>query len=182
MATDYLGETIAAGDQYMVAGVVRAISGDTVKVVVDGDKVVTCDAADLVPVRELASWNPVFAQIGGAMATGLTLNLNGVDSQYIGIPIPFDCTLRRVSVAAWHFDSTSPPSTGTLRARKNGGFTADQATFSFNFDAAVDTTEVTEGAWSSAVAFARGDTMHLLADFTSIDSPGLYVTIHATRD
>ena len=143
---------------------------------------VTCAASDLLPVRELASWNPVFAAIGGAAALSLTLNINGVDSQYIGIPIPFDCTLRRVSVAAWHFDSTSPPSTGTLRVRRNGGFTADAATFAFDFDSAPISTETTVGAWSSTVAFAEGDTLHLIADFDAIDSPGIYVTLHATRD
>jgi hypothetical protein len=52
MATDYLGNTISTGDRYGVAGIVRAISGDDVVVVLNGGTALHVEDADLVPIVE----------------------------------------------------------------------------------------------------------------------------------
>lgn len=133
--------------------------------------------------RNHRDWSLKLARIDtGAGVTALEFMLNGLSSKFVGVPAPFDLTFNSVSVTAYHLDASSPPATGTLRLRKNGGFGADVATFTFNFSASSGVEVVTSGEFAGAPSFAKDDRIHVIADFAAVDIPAAYVVLTALRD
>jgi len=186
MATDAAGLTISTGDQYLLGGVVRKISGSEVVVVVGGGQAVHCTDADLLSVVT-ASEVPFDFQneATGTGLTGLFFRAGDVpDRPSFGIAMrsAWDITLDRVVVTSEHNDSTSPPLTGVLNVVKNTNALSSTASFTFNWNASAGVEEGTAGHLSSPIDIDAGsDYFWCYCTFSAIDDPAARVRLMGSR-
>lgn len=133
MATDRDGSTISAGDDVVLVGKARGISGARVPVVLGSGKTIVCTDAELLLAASLRAIEHVLTGQATGPATAIPLGLpNGIEpSSTLGVPVIDDVVARSIAISIVH----GTPGAGTWTAtlfRTRGGSTTSVATFTFD--------------------------------------------------
>lgn len=129
MALDRLGNTIAAGDVYLVAGTVLRIDGNQVIVVAgeNGEHAVRVKSTDVVKVDDAAGGGgSVYVVEGSTVGTSQTsLPLSGgvMPLSDLGIPVPHAMTADTVAVS-WLSDNVPAGDWTLTLERRSAGDTS----------------------------------------------------------